>query len=113
MLKHDPEAKDSVRSPEPGEIFKNPTLAQTFRTLAKEGKKGFYQGRIGQALVQVTQDLGGHLTLDDLKYHMERGSQEVDAISLKFTPQDIAGSQCSRRGEVEVWEHPPNGQGIV
>src|SRR5262245_51838199 len=112
MLKHDPKAKDGVRSPAPGEIFKNPTLAQTFRTLAREGKAGFYQGRIGQALVQVVQDLGGHLTLEDLRYHAEKGSQEVDAISLRFNPQIIAGSQC-HESDVEVWEHPPNGQGIV
>ncbi|OAX81954.1 gamma-glutamyltransferase [Emergomyces africanus] len=112
ILKDCPTGKDGVRYPHAGEIFKNPTLAQTFRTLAKEGKKGFYQGRIGEAIVKVVQDLGGHLTLDDLKYHSETGSQEVDAISLKLNPTDIGGTRRDGK-EVEVWEHPPNGQGIV
>lgn len=118
MLKADPKAKDGVRYPRPGEIMKNPTLAKTFRTLAAEGKKGFYEGRIGQALVKVVQDLGGFLTLDDLKHHAETGSQEVDAISLKFKGQNVAekqtpGTDGAPNEGVEVWEHPPNGQGIV
>ena len=116
MLKKDSNAKDGVRYPQPGEIFKNPTLAQTFRAIAKEGKKGFYEGRIGEALIKVVNDLGGALTLEDLKFHAETGSQEVDPISLKFNGQGI-GDKASRAGMnnkgVEVWEHPPNGQGIV
>lgn len=118
MLKDDPSAKDGVRSPLPGEIMKNPTLAKTFQTLATEGKKGFYQGRIAEEIVKVVKDRGGYLTLDDLAYHAEVGTQEVEAISLKFTGQDIASKQApGTDGEanqgVEVWEHPPNGQGIV
>lgn len=98
--------------------MKNPTLAQTFRTLAKEGKKGFYQGRIAEAIVKVITDLGGYMSLEDLAYHAEVGTQEVDAISLKFTGQGIASKQApGTDGEtnqgVEIWEHPPNGQGIV
>ncbi|KAJ5133046.1 Gamma-glutamyltranspeptidase [Penicillium atrosanguineum] len=117
MLKKDPSAKDGVRSPRPGEIMKNPTLAKTFRTLAAEGKNGFYQGRIAQEIVKVINDLGGYMTIEDLAYHAEVGTQEVDAISLKFTGQDIASKQGAgtdgpNQG-VEVWEHPPNGQGIV
>ena len=119
MLKKDPKAKDGVRAPQPGEIMKNPTLAQTFRSLAAEGKKGFYQGRVAEELVKVVQDLGGYMTLDDLKYHADTGSQEVDAVALKFTGQDIEAKQSAGTdGEkpnqgVYVWEHPPNGQGIV
>ncbi|KAJ6114996.1 gamma-glutamyltranspeptidase [Penicillium sp. IBT 16267x] len=112
MLKNDPNAKDGVRSPSPGDIMKNPTLATTFRTLAVEGKRGFYEGRIAEELVRVVQDLGGYLTLDDLKYHAQTGTQEVDAISLKYEGQNIAENGDANQG-VEVWEHPPNGQGIV
>ncbi|GAB1200909.1 nucleophile aminohydrolase [Aspergillus pseudonomiae] len=118
MLKPDQEAKDGVRAPLPGEILKNPTLAQTFRSLAANGKKGFYEGRVAEELVRVVQDLGGYLTLDDLKYHAETGTQETEAISLKFIGQSIAEKQgAGTDGEdnqgVEIWEHPPNGQGIV
>ena len=118
MLKKDPKAKDGVRAPLPGEIMKNPALAQTFRALAAEGKKGFYHGRVAEELVKVVQDLGGYLSLDDLKYHAETGSQEVDAIALKFTGQDIEAKQTAGTDDkpnqgIYVWEHPPNGQGIV
>lgn len=118
MLKVDPSAKDGVRAPRPGEIMKNPTLAKTFRALAAEGKKGFYQGRVAESIVKVVQDLGGYLSLEDLAYHAETGTQEVDAISLKFTGQDIIskatpGTDGEANQGVEVWEHPPNGQGIV
>ncbi|KAI8268906.1 hypothetical protein K4K58_003693 [Colletotrichum sp. SAR11_239] len=118
MLKKDPKAADGVRAPNPGEIMKNPTLAQTFRTLAKEGKKGFYTGRIAEELVKVVKDLGGHLELDDLANHLELGSEPVDPISLKFKPvlknqQQANGNADFVDAGVELWEHPPNGQGIV
>ena len=121
MLKSDRNARDGKRAPGPGEIFKNPTLANTFRLLGKHGKKGFYEGQVAEALIKVVQDLGGHLTLDDLKSHGQSGSQEVDAISIKFNGQNIGNIQSQNmNGEVsdsesgvEVWEHPPNGQGIV
>jgi len=91
--------------------MKNPDLAKTFRTLAEEGKKGFYTGRIAEAYVKVVQDLGGHLELDDLKHHLETGSEPVDPISLKFRGQGL--SSDGKGGGVELWEHPPNGQGII
>lgn len=121
MLKKDPSAQDGVRSPKAGEIMKNPNLAKTFRAVAAEGKKGFYTGRIATELVKVVQDLGGHLELDDLKHHMETGTEPVDPISLKFRGQNVrdllkgsvdSASETADLG-LELWEHPPNGQGIV
>lgn len=91
--------------------MKNPTLSKTFRTLADEGKKGFYTGRIAEELVKVVQDLGGHLSLEDLEYHLEKGSEPVEPISIKFEGQGLA--TASENNGVELWEHPPNGQGIV
>ena len=122
MLKKDPDARDGVRAPGPGELMKNPALARTFRTLAEEGKKGFYTGRIAEELVKVVQDLGGHLELDDLKHHLEVGTEPVEPISLKFSGQGLsAGTKRDANGaakeledrSVELWEHPPNGQGII
>jgi gamma-glutamyltranspeptidase/glutathione hydrolase len=110
MLRANPNAEDGLAAPRAGEIMKNPTLAQTFRTLAEEGKAGFYTGRVAEELVRVAQDLGGHLELDDLKHHMDTGSEPVEPISLKFTGQ---GTGQKEGGGVELWEHPPNGQGIV
>jgi gamma-glutamyltranspeptidase/glutathione hydrolase len=109
MLKKDVNAKDGCRAPKSGEIMKNPTLANTFKLLAKEGKKGFYEGRVAEALIKVTSDLGAHLTLEDLKNHSETGSEEVEAISLHYKGQGVNKDSDG----VNLWEHPPNGQGIV
>jgi gamma-glutamyltranspeptidase/glutathione hydrolase len=111
MLKDDPSAKDGVRGPKTGEIMKNPTLAKTFRTLGAEGKKGFYAGRIAEELIKVTKSLGGLLELDDLQHHLDLGSEPVEPISIKFSAQ--GADKYSSPGGVELWEHPPNGQGIV
>ncbi|KAI1824608.1 gamma-glutamyltranspeptidase [Xylaria intraflava] len=124
MLKVDQSALGGVRAPRAGEIMKNPTLARTFRTLATEGKAGFYSGRIAEEIIKVVKDLGGHLELGDLAHHLETGSEPVDAISLKFRGQNVAETlkgqiaDPAHQGEnpdlgLEVWEHPPNGQGIV
>lgn len=110
MLKADPNAPDGVRAPKAGDIIKLPNLAKTFRALAAEGKKGFYTGRIAEEIVKVTTSLGGHLTLEDLEHHLTTGSEPVEPISLKFTGQ---GAGKAENAGVEVWEHPPNGQGIV
>jgi gamma-glutamyltranspeptidase/glutathione hydrolase len=116
---------DGFHGPLPGELFQNKTLATTFRTLAKEGKKGFYTGRIAEAIVKVTKDRGGFLELEDLKRHMNVGSEPVDAISYVFKGQgylkthqdfvDGSSGQGTNEGNhgLELWEHPPNGQGIV
>jgi gamma-glutamyltranspeptidase/glutathione hydrolase len=110
MLKKDASAKDGCRAPKAGEVMKNPTIANTFKLLAKHGKKGFYEGEVAEQVVKVVSDLGGFLTLDDLKHHAETGSEPVDPISLKYTGQGIGESTD---GGIELWEHPPNGQGIV
>jgi len=98
--------------------MKNPTLANTFRLVGKHGKAGFYSGEVAEQLIKVVQDLGGFLTLEDLKHHMDVGTEEVDPISLKFRGQGIDKSHGDQMHDkssegVEVWEHPPNGQGIV
>jgi len=89
--------------------MKNPTLANTLRCVGKQGKKGFYEGSVAEALVKVVNDLGGHLTLEDLRNHLQKGSEEPDAIALTYTGQDVNKDH----GGVTLWEHPPNGQGIV
>ncbi|RDW60961.1 putative gamma-glutamyltransferase ywrD [Coleophoma cylindrospora] len=125
MLKKDPKAPNGCRGPKPGEIMKNPDLANTFRTLAKEGVEGFYKGRIADAIVDVVKSRGGFLEKEDLMHHMETGSEPVDPISYVFKGQGydktkglyVDGSSGQGDNEdnhgVEVWEHPPNGQGIV
>lgn len=110
LLKKDPSAQDGYRAPKAGEIMKNPTMANTFKLLAKDGKKGFYEGEVAKQIIKVVSDLGGYLTMDDLKHHAETGFEPVDPISLKYTGQGVGEST---NGGIELWEHPPNGQGIV
>ncbi|KAK4168001.1 putative gamma-glutamyltransferase YwrD [Cladorrhinum sp. PSN259] len=105
MLKSDPSSPEGVRAPKAGDVIKLPQLAKTFRTLASEGKKGFYTGRIAEELVSVVQSLGGHLTLSDLQHHLDQPTDSPTPLSLKFTGFGSEG--------VELFEHPPNGQGIV
>ncbi|ORY03709.1 gamma-glutamyltranspeptidase [Basidiobolus meristosporus CBS 931.73] len=85
------------RAPFEGELFQNPGLAATYRAIAHHGRDGFYKGKIAQAMVDIIQQSGGLLTLDDLANHK---SQLVEPISLKYEG-------------VTVHECPANGQGIT
>ena len=73
------------KAPKAGEIFRNPTLAETFRTLAREGNKGFYEGRIANAIVDLVQSLGGEMTLEDLKSHK---TEVVEPITIQYPVLD-------------------------
>jgi gamma-glutamyltranspeptidase/glutathione hydrolase len=85
------------RGPHPGEIFRNPGLAGTLRTVAAGGKDAFYQGEIAAAIAETVQQAGGCLTIADLAAH--HSTWELP-ISVTY------------RG-VRVWECPPNGQGLT
>jgi gamma-glutamyltranspeptidase/glutathione hydrolase len=53
-------------APVPGQIFKNPDLARTFKMLQAKGSDGFYKGEIARALIAKSNALGGSMTLEDL-----------------------------------------------
>lgn len=55
------------KSPATGDVFRNPDMAGVLRELGAGGKQAFYGGRVGLAMVEVLQELGGVLTVDDLK----------------------------------------------
>eukprot|EP00940_MAST-03C_sp_MAST-3C-sp2_P002761 g2761.t1 len=97
LLVRDNEASPP-RAPKAGEIFRNPSLAATLRDLARHGAtRGFYEGRVGKSIVRAVQSRGGALDMDDLKEH---ASSFPSPIKTRY------------RG-VDVYEHPPNGQGLV
>ena len=123
MLKADKNAPDGSRAPRAGELFYNRTLANTFRLLANEGKRGFYSGKVAKSLIKAVQDRGGHLQQDDSAYHLTAGTESTGPISLLYRGQNVGAVESqetntqdrqspSSRG-VEIWEHPPNGQGLV
>ncbi len=84
-------------SPKKGELFKNIHLANTLRVIANEGRKGFYEGEIAKIISEFIQEQGGFLSYDDLKNHK---SEWVEPVSTNYRGYD-------------VWELPPNGQGIA
>jgi gamma-glutamyltranspeptidase/glutathione hydrolase len=84
-------------TPKKGQIFKNPDLAHTLRVIAKDGRKGFYEGKIANTIANFIQDQGGFLSYNDLKNHK---SEWIDPVSTNYRGYDI-------------WELPPNGQGIA
>ncbi len=85
------------RTPEKGEIFRNPGLADTLDKIAKGGRDAFYKGGIARTIAAYMKRNGGFLTYEDLSAHE---SQWVEPVSANYRGYD-------------VWELPPNGQGIA
>ncbi|KAL2090242.1 hypothetical protein ACEWY4_014930 [Coilia grayii] len=83
--------------PKHGQVVTNPCLAQTFQEIARRGKAGFYEGKVAEAIVEIVQENGGVMSLEDLKNHT---STEVTPISTDYKT-------------VRLWEVPPNGQGMA
>ncbi|HET7251291.1 MAG TPA: gamma-glutamyltransferase [Gemmatimonadales bacterium] len=88
---------DGTRAPRAGEWFRNPDLARTFRQIQTQGADALYGGELGRRIVDRVRELGGYLTIDDLRHHRP---EWVTPISVLF------------RG-YRVWELPPNGQGVA
>ncbi|HEY5791293.1 MAG TPA: gamma-glutamyltransferase, partial [Gammaproteobacteria bacterium] len=66
-------ASTSARLARRGERIRQPLLADTLETLAREGEALFYRGELGRRLVADCRERGGHLTLDDLaRYRVMR-----------------------------------------
>lgn len=85
------------KAPQKGQIFKNPALANTYRKIAKGGRDAYYKGDIAQTIGQFIKEQGGFLSYEDLSSHK---SEWVDPVSTNYRGYD-------------VWELPPNGQGIA
>ena len=83
--------------PQKGSIFKNPYLAKTYSKIAKEGRDAFYKGEIAKTIADFIQEQGGFLSISDLINHK---SEWVNPVSVNYRGYD-------------VWELPPNGQGIA
>ena len=83
--------------PEKGDIFTNPALAETYRALAGEGRDVFYEGYIAKTIAEFIHEQGGFLSFEDMKSH---SSEWVIPVSVNYRGYD-------------VWELPPNGQGIA
>ena len=80
-----------------GDIFKNPYLANTLEIISKKGRDAFYEGEIAETITAFIQEQGGFLSMEDMKSHT---SEWVEPVSANYRGYD-------------VWELPPNGQGIA
>ncbi len=85
------------RAPAEAELWTNPNLARTLTRLAEGGRDVFYSGEIAREIDAWMAAHGGFLSYDDLANHH---SEWVDPVSTSY------------RG-TELWELPPNGQGIA
>jgi len=85
------------RGPSKGETFRNPALASTYRILAAKGREAFYKGEIADRIDAFFRENGGFLRKGDLERHT---STWVDPVSVNYRGYD-------------VYELPPNGQGIA
>jgi len=80
-----------------GDIFRNPALARFFEVIARDGAESFYQGQIAERIVKFSQTNGGHFSIRDFRDHT---ADWVDPVSTNYRGYDL-------------WELPPNGQGIA
>ena len=87
------------KAPRAGDIFRQPALAETLRGIARHGAKAFYEGPVAADIVTTLQARGGLHTEEDFAAG-QRNADFVEPITLNWHGYDVY--QC-----------PPNGQGIV
>ena len=83
--------------PQEGEIFKNPDLANTYRQIAEGGRDTFYEGDIARTIDDYFKRIGGWIRYEDMAAHR---SEWIEPVSVNYRGYD-------------VWELPPQGQGIA
>lgn len=83
--------------PEFGDIFKNPDMARFFEIIAKGGADAYYKGEVAERIVKFSKEHGGRFSMRDFREH---SADWVDPVSANYRGYD-------------VWELPPNGQGIA
>jgi gamma-glutamyltranspeptidase/glutathione hydrolase len=84
-------------APRPGDLFRNPALANSLRQIAAHGRDAFYNGLMTETMVKFLSAHGGVHTLEDFR---------------DFQPEWVEPASTTYRGWT-VYELPPNGQGIA
>jgi gamma-glutamyltranspeptidase/glutathione hydrolase len=85
------------RVPHAGSVWSLPGHARTLRELAETGVESFYRGKLAVRIAAFAEATGGYLTRADLAAHTSTWVKPI---------------HTSYRGH-EIWEIPPNGQGIA
>jgi len=84
-------------APRKGEMWKNPNLANTLQQIADGGRDAFYKGAIAHTIGDYFKANGGYLSYQDMADHH---GEWVEPVSSNYRGYD-------------VWELPPNSQGIA
>ncbi len=102
QLMQDPESKKIYfkdNKPLPiGSVMKRPDLAKTFEAIAKQGKKGFYEGWVAEKIYSSMNKNGGFIDKNDLKQY---SSKFRDPIGVNYREYTI------------YTQGPPSGGGIT
>lgn len=85
------------RAPRAGEIWSSKAHAETLRKIASTKAREFYEGELADKIDQFSRKTGGYIRKSDLA---DYSSQWVEPIHVNYRGYD-------------VWEIPPNGNGIV
>ena len=85
------------RGPRTGELWTRPTLADTLQKISDGGRDAFYKGSIAHVIGDYMKAQGGFLSYEDMAAHH---GEWVEPVSTNYRGYD-------------VWELPPNGQGIA
>ncbi|WP_176555737.1 gamma-glutamyltransferase [Virgibacillus ndiopensis] len=85
------------RAPQTGEIWSSLDHAETLQSIAESNAESFYKGKLADKIASFSKENGGYLTAEDLA---EFKAEWVKPIHVNYRGYD-------------VWEIPPNGQGII
>lgn len=85
------------KAPCEGEVFRNLNLANSYRAITTTGRDAFYRGDIARQIVEFSNEHGGYFSMKDFADHT---SDWIEPVSTNYRGYD-------------VWELPPNGQGIA
>ena len=80
-----------------GSIFRSAGQAEVLKKIAQKGAKGFYEGEVADDFITSLSKIGGVHSYDDLK-----------AVSVEY----VDPCKLNFKG-YELFEMPPNGQGIT
>ncbi len=86
-------------APRPGDLFRQPELAETLRIIARLGARGFYEGPVAADMAATLQAHGGVQT-------------EADFAAGRTAAEFVEPIRTAWRG-MEVWQCPPNGSGLL
>ncbi|MEN2768594.1 gamma-glutamyltransferase [Ornithinibacillus xuwenensis] len=85
------------RAPQVGEVWSSAGHAETLRAIGMTNADSFYRGELAEKIAKFSKETGGYLTAEDL---------------AEFKPEWVKPIHVNYRG-YDVWEIPPNGQGII